>query len=182
MFDLNAPAYPIATASAVADMNLATARKWVQNEWVKFSKHDAPAEVAGATARLSPRRILQLAIAARLVDEGMHPQTACKAARGFTDLSNPLEAPGYTREPGELFGGKARTVLCCYPDGSSVVMRADSSTRFDQVFSPAGGQTPRARYSHAHVLDLDGIVKHVVVSLKAASAGHALGRGRGSKQ
>ncbi|MCK1455031.1 hypothetical protein IVB36_30225 [Bradyrhizobium sp. 35] len=175
MLDLNTPAYPIATASLIANMNMATARKWVQNEWVKFSKHDAPAEVAGATARLSPRRILQLAIAARLVDEGMHPKTACKAALQFTDFSNPLEAPGHARQPGELFGGKARTVLCCYPDGSSVVMRVDSSTRFDQVLTPAGGQTRQARYGQAHVLELDGIVKHLDVSLKASSGGHVLG-------
>ncbi|MDA9425665.1 hypothetical protein XH97_26555 [Bradyrhizobium sp. CCBAU 53380] len=105
-----------------------------------------------------------MAIAARLVELGLRPKAACSAAWHFTDRSNPLEAPGYERAPGELYGGGALTALCAYLDGTAAVVRADrKNTPFEQVFFPIGsaGAAAAGRKQGATVLLLDFIVKEV---------------------
>ncbi|TQF31710.1 hypothetical protein UNPA324_20335 [Bradyrhizobium sp. UNPA324] len=145
-------------------MNLFTGQSWVKQEILPLRRMDRRASGKGATALLSPRRVLQMAIAARLVELGMRPKAACSAAWHFTDRSNPLEAPGYERGPGELFGGGALTALCAYRDGTAAVVRVDrKNTPFEQIFFPIGtaGVAASGVKEGATVLLLDFIVKEV---------------------
>ncbi|UPJ72798.1 hypothetical protein [Bradyrhizobium sp. 187] len=164
MFD--APLVPTSVGAEIADLKLFTAQSWVKKRWLllKRRESDQPSSGRGATALLSPRRVLQMAVAARLVELGMSPKAACNAALQFTDRSNPLEAPGFERAPGELYGGGALTALCAYPDGTAAVVRADrKNTPFEQVFFPIGSASVAGsgRKEGAIVLLLDFIVKGV---------------------
>lgn len=168
--------YTITTASKVAGLNPGTARSWLQNDWLTLSRKDIPANSPGATTLLSYNRVLLMAVSAKLVEMGMHPELACKAARSFTDFSNPLEAPGYNRNPGELFEGrKIWTVLFAYVDGSSQVARVDSATPLQDIFFPTGaaGMTG-SRKEAAYVVMLDFIVKHVKTELERFQKGSVI--------
>lgn len=163
MFD--APLVPTSVGAKIANVNLFTAQSWVKKRWLLLNrrKNDQPASGRGAAALLSARRVLQMAIAARLVELGMSPDAACKAALHFSDRSNPLDAPGYERGPGELYGGGALTALCTYRDGSAAVVRVDRKTPLEQVFFPIGTASVAGsgRKEGAIVLLLDFIVKGV---------------------
>lgn len=64
----------------IPNLKLFTAQSWIKKEWLPLRRTDRPARGRGATALLFPRRVLQMAIAARLVDLGMRPKPACSAA------------------------------------------------------------------------------------------------------
>ncbi|MGY8707001.1 hypothetical protein RAD16_14785 [Bradyrhizobium sp. 18BD] len=163
MFD--APLVPTSVGAEIANVNLFTAQSWVKKRWLLLNRRDKdrPASGRGATALLSARRVLQMAIAARLVELGMSPKAACNAAWTFSDRSNSLEAPGYERGPGELYGAGALTALCVYGDGTAAVVRVDRKTPLEQVFFPNGSASVAgsARKEGAIVLLLDFIVKGV---------------------
>ncbi|MHC2289170.1 hypothetical protein [Bradyrhizobium barranii] len=163
MFD--APLVPTSVGAEIANLKLFTAQSWIKKRWLllKRREKDQPASGRGATALLSPRRVLQMAIAARLVELGVHPKAACNAAWYFSDRSNPLEAPGYERGPGELYGGDALTALCAYRDGTAAVVRVDRRTPLEQLFFPIGSASAAGsgRKEGAIVLLLDFIVKGV---------------------
>lgn len=161
MFD--APRVPILIGAQISNLKLPTAQSWFKKEFLPLRRTDQPSSGRGVAALLSPRRVLQMAIAARLVELGMRPKAACSAAWHFSDRSNPLEAPGHDRGPGELFGGGALTVLCAYRDGTAAVVRADRKTPLEQVFFPAGSASVAgsARKDGAIVLLLDFMVKGV---------------------
>jgi hypothetical protein len=162
--------YPVSVAAKIAaGMNVGTAGSWLQKKWIRLNKSDKRAKVAGATTLLSRRRVLQLAIAWRLAKAGLHPKIACAAAHSFTDLANSGEAPGFDRDPGELFAN-AITSLVVYEDGSCAVVRIGEDkdkkpTAFQQLHFPAGGQTAQSRYDAATSIMLDRIVRDVKLAL-----------------
>jgi len=122
MRDWDEPKYPISVSSAVAGQKLATGRAWYGDGWL-FSRKDQKARKPGATALVSGRSVLAHAIAARAVAAlSISPKLACKAARDFTDFSDPADSPGFKRQPGELFAGSF-TYLVVYPDSSTRIIR-----------------------------------------------------------
>ena len=94
------PLFTVAATSDIATIKPGTTRSWIQLGWLRLQKTDLAAHVPGATALLSHRRVLQTAIAAKLVaDLNMHPMIACNAAYQFTDLADDTDSPGFTRLP-----------------------------------------------------------------------------------
>jgi hypothetical protein len=152
--------YSLAVAAKVWGLSTPTARLYM-NEYLQLGLHDRPAPGQGATALLTARRVLQGAIGAELAPLFRTAALACRAALSFTDFSSPDEAPGYDRNPGELFEG-AFTALVAYPEGRGVVVRVDEKTPFQQLFFPIGGASKELGRQHrGSFLFLDFTVKRV---------------------
>lgn len=118
------PLYPISVSTAIAGQALPTGRSWYQKRWLYApSDRIKPPNGRGGVTLVSSRSVLAHAIAAKLVAVlHVEPEMACRAARQFTDFSDPLEAPGFDRDPGALFEGSF-TYFAVYPDGSARIIR-----------------------------------------------------------
>jgi hypothetical protein len=161
--------YSLAMAAKVWGLPTPTARLYM-NEYLELGPHDRKAAGQGAAALLTARRVLQGAIGAELAPSFRTAALACKAAWSFTDVSSPQEAPGYDREPGELFEG-ALTALIAYPDGRGVVVRVDDSP-LRQIFFPIGGAGMNlGRQPRGAFLLLDLTVKRVEQQLAKYEGG-----------
>jgi hypothetical protein len=159
MRDWDEAKYPTGFAATVWGVPVPTARHYV-NEYLWLTPNDRKAHVSGATTLLTGRRVLQGAIGAELAPSFRTAALSCEAAKYFTDFSNNLEAPGHSRNPGELFDG-ALTALAAYPNGEGVVIRVDGA-RLDQVFFPIG---PLGRQIRVVILLLNPIFKRVEIAL-----------------
>lgn len=163
MIDLDQANIPVSEAAEIAQLGHRNARHWVTQGFIGSKKKgDNLAGVIGATTYLTGRSVLQMAIAARLVDMGMSPSQACHAAADFTHISDPLDSPGHSRDPGELYEG-SRTWLVAYQDGHTRIVRTKSQKLDDLIVSQ---DTRRGFW----VLPLDFIVKAVVIALGKVAA------------
>jgi hypothetical protein len=172
--------YPIATSSRIARHNHATGRLWYSAGHL-FSQFDSPARTRGSTALVSGRSILAHTIAVALTQAGVSPKLACAAARRFTDIADPHEAPGFSRAPGQLFEGSF-TYLAVYPDGDVKVIRTAGKQVWLQ--NKATGERERliekpavedlllgaGKREGCWLLPLDFIVKHVEIELQKANS------------
>lgn len=155
------PSITIAEAGDIAGLSIFTARSWFQRGWLQAGRHDKRASVAGATAYLTGRRVLQLTIAAELASLGIHPKSACEAAWHFTDAGDEH------REPGALFDS-GRTVLVMAQDTLPSILNLTPDTPFESVLFPAdeaGLNLINGRREKGVFLILDFIVARV--SLRA---------------
>jgi hypothetical protein len=157
---LDQPIFTVAEAAEMAGIGSRTARTWISEGFIGW-RCDQLAAVAGATTILSVRSALAMAIAGKLTALGMSPGTACHAARSFTDTSNPLEAPGHHRDPGECFADPF-TAIIVYDDGDSRVVRS-KGRQLDEVLT-----LPNHR-DGGRFLPVDFIVKKVVLAAQRKS-------------
>ena len=166
MLDLDTPQFPLSLSSKIAGQKHATGRQWYWKGWLHSDADQVKSASRGGTSLVSGRSVLAHAIAARLAARGVHPELACRAARGFTDASSD------DRVPGKLFE-KSFTVLVVYQtndsdpsQGEFVVLHTPDGRV--PVFFPPGGQTEFARYEDGMALMLDFIVKRVTTELEKA--------------
>lgn len=157
MIDLDTPRYTFAESTMIAQQQPMTGRSWFIKKWLYSPDDPIKAGSQGKTSFVTGRTVLAHAIAAEAADLGAKPQMACSAARLFTDVADPLEAPGYMRDPGELFDG-AFTYLAIYPDGDAKVLRVAKGQLEDVLV--ARGQRK------CLLLVLDFIVKRVEIELR----------------
>lgn len=155
MIDLNVPRYPVSLAAKVCGLNHGAARAWTP--FLVMSANDKKAAVAGDTAFLTGLTVLQMAIAVRLVRQGMGRVAACRAATAFT-----IERGGELME-------KGRTVLVAYADGQGNVL-SDKSELGEVIFPRDHLSVSHGRQEWAVILVLDFIVKHIVTALAEVAA------------
>ena len=184
--DFDEPIHPISRSSAIAGHTPATGRSWYAKGLLHSPKYpDRPAPVPGATTLVSGRSVLAHSIAVPLADGlGMHAEMACRAARRFTDLSSENEAPGFMRNPGELFD-KAFTYLAAYPNGDVRIIRGEGikkrernkeTGKVEMVLKKPSLDDILTGIGHrdgAWLLCLDFIVRHVEIELRKHAQGEA---------
>ncbi len=123
--DLDTPIFTLAEAAIGADLPRATAEKWIQREHFLLGARDRAASGRGVASLFTLRRVIQLAIAAKL-SIWLEPEKAAQAALLFTDYAGGREG----RQPGELHRGpNVLTWLIVSADGAASVHRisADAS-------------------------------------------------------
>jgi hypothetical protein len=167
--DLDKAGYGVSYAAALAGLEAPTARLWIRKKWLR-SRGDKAAAANGLPAMLTGRTVIEMVIAARLRSMGILPQLACKAARSFTEVSDPLEGFGRDRYPGELFED-CLTLLVVYEDGDSVVLPAAKDIPITAICSPPGAMGMKgSRREVAVVLLLNDLLKPVLQALLETEA------------
>lgn len=170
MQDPDDPRYKISDAAKVMGLKPATAASWVRLRWL-YSPTDRLAAKPGATALLSARSVMAGAIAAELVQLGLHPREACSAARTFTDIADPHEARGFDRVPGEPFGAPAFTALMVSATGDARVLRIDGEALAMSAFFPSSGVHGAEAFTRAYLVLLNPLVARVQAQLDAKPRG-----------
>jgi hypothetical protein len=177
--------YPISVSCEIAKHKLATGRSWYWKRWL-YAPTNRPAAGPRGAMLASGQSVMAHGIAAAQAALGCPPALACRAARRFTDISDDLEAPGFKRNPSELFEGSF-TYLAAYPDGEARIFRAEGAKKMvldpetkkrkpiiekpslDDVLIGIG-----RRYG-CWLLPLDFIVKHVSIELDKYDEQHEAG-------
>jgi len=143
--DLDAPAFSLSEVASAIDVDVGTLRIWVQRGHFKLRNSDLSARMEGVPHIVSLRRALQWGIAARLIKCGFRPAHAERAAYSFSDIADQDEAPGFSRDPGELFKSPAFTFLFGYPgEDRARVVRVDRNTKAESVLLAGLLGGPRA--------------------------------------
>jgi hypothetical protein len=163
----------LSQACKIAGVKTSTARYWFGQGYIKWDQKDQPAAKAGATALLSERTVLALAIGTRLVATGIIPHRALVAAWTFTMVGSDDGEP--TRYPGELYPPnlKAFTALALYHNGSSTIFpvsQFDDGVTLIDIFFPSGAvgmMTSNGRHEGVTLLLLDPIFQRVDNALDA---------------
>ena len=168
--------YPTAFAAKVWNVPVPTAKLYVK-KYLWLTPNDRKAHTSGATTLLTGRRVLQGAIGAHLAHSfRTGAAKACEAAKAFTDFSYESDAPGFNRDPGELYAGSL-TCLAVYPDGQTRVIRTEGVE--NKKFNTKTKKTEvviekptveditfgSGQRGACWLLPLDFIVKHVTIEL-----------------
>ncbi|MBY0256131.1 hypothetical protein [Methylobacterium sp.] len=136
--------YTLAAAAAVIDpMNsvarVATFRTWLARGIIRYSETDQAPARAGVAGLLSRHRVIQLAIAAQLVDLGLPPKEAADVAVAFSDTAAPPRFPGILFPTGE-------TTLCVWREASGEIRRRvlnhAATDGLDRIRQLLGGAKP----------------------------------------
>lgn len=171
---------PIYSISVVADAlsiheGTLRARLTPQKQIFRLGETDKGA-TKGGTRLLTMRRVLQIGTAYSLIDLGMEPASAARAAMAFSDFGN----TDPERAPGELFDRPADrcfTVLVAYPGiANGVVYRFDNTTPMRRLFFPEGADAGEAamtarRLTSAYSVFLDPLVHDWTKKLKVTAVG-----------
>ena len=174
--DWTEPKYPLSVSSFIAGQNHSTARSWFAKDLL-YSKKDARAEGQGDMSLVTGLSVLAHAIAVKLAALNCPAEIACRAARSFTDIASPREAPGFERGPGQLFDGSF-TYLAAYPSGPAFVVRGSGwkkrkknkeTKEVEEIVEVASVDDlliGRRECDGCWIVPLDFIVKHVTVELQ----------------
>lgn len=182
--NLDTPEYPLSAVAAATGYPLRTLRDYMQR-YFTWHEADERAHTRGATALLSLRSVLRIAIARQLNELGVPPGDAFKAALHFTDFGSienrsfwladgdaiPKAALGaLDRAPGELFDpGKFSTWLAWSAPGQAWVVASERDKLPDLE---ALNREPGRTGSHAFALvGLNDLVERVCDRLEGHGRG-----------
>lgn len=137
--DLEDHHFPLAVGANLANVDVGRVRAWKHKGYLKLGKNDLPPTAPGSTTYITYRRVIQIAIATQLTLAGLHPQHAFLAAAYFTDFSDPLEAPGFSRLPGQTFESGSTGLIAWPGMGVGKVFRFVGEKMETPFFSPESG-------------------------------------------
>lgn len=131
----------LATAAKIAGVEPNTVRTWLQRGHVKLFGFDAKlATELGLPHMITYRGTLRLAIAAKLVEVGVHPKDAWDASMHFVDMGESgaqwdNRPPRIERHPGELYPS-GWTVLVFSANHRTIIVHADSLDMIPLIHPP----------------------------------------------
>jgi hypothetical protein len=127
---LDEPLFSIGRVAKAAGSPAATVRGYKDRGLWQPDRFDEAPEAHGLPSRLTLRRALHIGTALHAIRQGIDPALAFAAAYAWTDLADPCEAPGFSREAGCLFdGANVVTALAIYPSAQHrwQVFRVDTN-------------------------------------------------------
>lgn len=137
------PRYALSDVAAAARVPAATVRKWFERGQVSYLETDQAAEGRGIARYMSMASALRLGCMKALVDLGVGPAQANRAAIHWLDIGEG------GRDPASLFPQtgahpEALTILCAFPDGTAKVRRAPllGISPVELLLHPTGARQP----------------------------------------
>lgn len=142
LIDLDSPQFTIAEASALAGLAIGTLRDYFQRGVFTLVGKDQSAP-AGGIRKLSGRRLMQIAVAAELIEMGVSPPTAARHALAFSDQGNGA-LPGLADErmPGELYPNSYSWLVIRKGDYLGRVVQVKADLAAVSLIAPRGERAP----------------------------------------